>query len=122
MAETKIPALEKWKQQLITDATKGYEQSNNFIDKIILSTSLMRWGIALPNDTVVIKKNLKAFTESNDFVFFVASITSMLPRPINILLEKTGIGKFDYYCPAYNYTLLVENMVMHRRMKLHVEL
>ncbi len=117
MAETKIPALEKWKSQLIKDAKSTYKHSNNLLDKIILSTSLMRWGVKLPDDTLVIKTSLETFTERNDFVFFIASITSMLPRPFNTWLGKTGIGKFYYYCPAYNYTLLLENIIMRKRMK-----
>ncbi len=117
MAETKIPALEKWKPQLIKDAQRIYKHSDNFFEKVILSTSLMRWGIELPDDTISIKTSLETFTEKNNFVFFIASITSMLPKPFNVLLGKTGVGKFYYYCPAYNYTLLLENMVMRKRMK-----
>src|SRR6478735_7550481 len=40
-----IPALEVYKQQLIEDAKKEFEASNNVMDKIILSTSLMDLGI-----------------------------------------------------------------------------
>lgn len=57
---------------------------------------------------LTIKTSLETFTEKNDFVFFTASITSMFPRPLNTWLGKTGIGKFYYYCPAYNYALLLE--------------
>jgi hypothetical protein len=117
MAETKIPALEKWKPQLIKDAKSTYKHSNNLLDKIILSTSLMRWGVELPDDTLTIKTSLETFTEKNDFVFFIANITSMFPRPFNTWLGKTGIGKFYYYCPAYNYALLLENMIVRKRMK-----
>ncbi len=117
MAEIKIPALEKWKPQLIKIAKNIYNHANNSLDKIILSTSLMRWGVELPDDTITIKTNLETFAENNKFIFFIANITSMLPRPFNTWLGKTGIGMFYYYCPAYNYTLLIENMIVRKRMK-----
>jgi hypothetical protein len=116
MKEAEIPALEKWKPQLIADATTAYKQSHNFFDKIILSTSLMRWGVILDDDFTTVNTSLKSFVENYDFIFFIANITSMLPTPLNTLAGKTGIGKFYYYCPSYNYTLLLENMVLRERI------
>jgi hypothetical protein len=116
MAQRNIPELEKWKPQLVNDALNSYKQSNNFLDKVILSSSLIRWGVQLPADTIYTRSGLTGLIEDNNFVFFVASITSMLPHPYNVLSGKTAVGKFYFYCPAYNNILVLENLVLRKRM------
>jgi hypothetical protein len=117
MARDSILQLEKWKPQLVEDALRLYQNSDNFLDRILLSTALMRWKVQLPVDVFVTDKTMKDFVEQDDdFVFFIASITSMLPNPLNRILRKTNIGKFNYYSPAYNYALVVENMVVKKLM------
>jgi len=115
MAAEHIPQLEELKPQLIADARQCYARSGNFLDKIMLSTSLLRWGAKPPQDTLQIKQNLWQFTENNRFVFFIANIGGGLPRSINNWLLKTGISKFNYYSPAWNNTLLLENLVWAKK-------
>lgn len=117
MAQTKMPNLEKYRAQLVKDAISIYNRTNNFFDKILLSTSLMRWGIMPPNDSLIIVTTLEDFVEKNNFVFFIANMASVLSRPYNVLIGNTGIGKFNYYSPAYDYTLLIENIIVRKTMK-----
>lgn len=115
MAEKNIPCLENLKPQLIRDAIACYYSSNSFLDRIILSTSLVRLGVVLPDDEFSIYTNMDTFVEDNNFVFFIANMASMLSRPINKLIGKSGIGKFYYYCPAWNEVLVLENMVWRKK-------
>jgi hypothetical protein len=102
-----IPELEKYKKELIADAQLYYREANSFLDKIILSTSLLRWGAPPPDQF----SNLPDDT----FVFFVANMASMLPNPFTLFLIKSNIGKFDYYCPAYNNVLVLENVILRNQ-------
>ena len=62
----RIDSLEQYKKQLIDDATQVYERSDNLMDKIILRTALLRWGISLP-DEMLIAENIVTAAEKNDF-------------------------------------------------------
>jgi hypothetical protein len=116
MSTAKIPWLEIYRQQLIEEAKGLYKQSDNLLERTILSTALMRWNVLMPE-----QENLVTDTEAPvqhfRFVFFVANMASMLPNPINKWLTKSGIARFDYYCPAYNDVLILENLVWRMRMK-----
>jgi len=59
MAVKPIPELEKLKPQLIEDAKQALLSSDNFLDQVLLSTSLLRWG-ASPPDVLYINK-VKAY-------------------------------------------------------------
>jgi hypothetical protein len=112
-----IPSLEKLKPQLIEDTKKALASANTFLDKVILSTSLLRWGVEPPE--IVLDKNssLIDLIEEEQFYFFIASMASMLPDPWKKRVTNIGIGTFYYYCPAYNNLLLLENLVWQKRRK-----
>lgn len=113
----RIPALEAYRQQLVNDAKELYAQSDNFIDKVILATSLLRWGQPAPQTQLQLDTDLQTFIENNDFVFFIANMASMLPNPLKQWVGKAGIGRFFYYCPAYNNVLLLEYLVWKQRQE-----
>ncbi len=106
-----IPELEKYKNDLIADAQLYYQQANSFLDKIILSTSLLRWGVLPPDQLQDQFSNLS----DNNFVFFVANMAAMLPNPFTRFMIKTNIGRFDYFCPAYNNVLVLENVILRNQ-------
>lgn len=118
MSIAKIPELEKWKPQLIEDAMVSYKNSSDLIDKIMLSTTLLRWGVVLPDDTLTIQMTLNKAIESSNAVFFMGNMASLLPAPLDKLLYHTGIGTFYFYCPGWNYALILENMVTRKMMLL----
>jgi len=111
MSVANIPALDSLKPQLINDAYKEWEKTNNFFDKIILLTTLKRLGQPSQKIEQLSVNSFRTFVEENDFVFFIANMASMAPSNVKKYVGNSGIGKFYYYCPAYNYALLIEYMV-----------
>jgi hypothetical protein len=107
-----IPQLERYRDQLISDAKNCYANSSNLLDKIILSTALIRWKQEPPVEQVDIETDFYSYIENNEFVFFIGNIACILPNPYNEWVVKTAIGKFYYYCPAYNLTLVLENYIL----------
>jgi len=114
-----IPELENHKTELIETTKKLLNESTSFIDRTILSTSLMRWGIKPPIFTISTGKSLFDMIDDPNFVFFIANMSSMLPNKWKDLAGTIGVGKFSYYCEAYNTCLLLENMVWQKRIQTH---
>ena len=115
MALKPIPALEQYKSQLILSAKNCYTHSNSFLEKIILSTTLMRWGIDMPTMVITAQSNLIELIEEDDYPFFIANIASMLTNPFKKIASSTGLVKFTYHSPAYNQRLLLENLVWQQK-------
>lgn len=115
MSAKYIPELEQYRTQLIDDARDCYVRANDQMEKVILSTALMNWNVVLPE--FELEKSIPSATSSQNFVFFVANMASMLPNPVNRFMTKTNMGRFDYHCPAYNDVLLLENLVLRRLAK-----
>ncbi|SFP65325.1 hypothetical protein [Parafilimonas terrae] len=107
-----IPELEVYKQQLIDDAKKEFDACNNVMDKIILSTSLMRLGVKdeyyKPPFT-----DIEAFEKSNQqqFIFFQARAAFSYPTPFKQIFLHWSYINYYFYCPAYYKTLWLENLV-----------
>lgn len=112
MQGREYPALEKFRSRLIEDAMSLYKKSGSFMDKVLLSTSLLRWGVRPPDDVTISSKSFEAFISDNDFVFFIANMGVILGYPFNKWISRSGVGRFNYYCPAYNYALLLENKLL----------
>lgn len=106
-----LPELEQYRATLIADALQQYQEADNLVDKVILSTALYRWGQEPPEEVLALPHDLITEMHENDFVFFIADMAGMLANPFNNLLGKTRLGKFYYYSPAYNTVLLIENIL-----------
>jgi hypothetical protein len=110
MSAFHIPELEVYKQQLIDDAQKEFASSTNVMDKVLLSTSLMRLGA---------KPELPPFTSINDFentnqkqfVFFQARAAYSYPTPLKQMMLHFSYINYYFYCPAYYKILWLENLV-----------
>lgn len=112
-----IPSLEKLKPQLIEDTKKALASATTFMDQVILSTSLLRWGVEPPKIIIDETKSLIDLIEDEQFYFFIASMASMLPDPWKKRVTNMGVGTFYYYCPAYNNLLLLENLIWQKRRR-----
>jgi hypothetical protein len=122
MQHNSLPSLEKYKPELIEAAIKLLAQSNNFMETILLHTSLMRWG---SNNTTLKSfqaASIKELVEADDFSFFIANMASILPNQLKKVAAKMGVGKFYYHCSAYNNILLLENLVLQNRKQGSVSL
>jgi hypothetical protein len=93
-----LPQLEPYRQQLIADAQKEFNESTNVMDKIILSTSLMKLGAdaEVPPFTSVIE-----FENSNQkqFVFFQARAAFSYPSPFKQVMLHWSYINYYFYCP-----------------------
>lgn len=111
-----LPQLEVYRQQLIDDAKKEFDACNNVMDKIILSTSLMRLGVKdayyMPPFT-----DIEAFEKSNQqqFIFFQARAAFSYPTPFRQVFLHWSYINYYFYCPAYYKTLWLENLVEQRK-------
>lgn len=119
MSTKKIEALETLKSQLVNEAKTLLIQSSSFLEQVILSTALLKWGVAPPFLTPKTVTSLIELTEDESFSFFIANMASMLPDQLKQLAGKAQLGKFYYYCPAYNHLLLLEHLITNQRMALH---
>ena len=113
-----IPQLEAYKQQLIDDAKKEFDASNNVMDKILLSTSLMRLGLKdehyIPPFT-----SISEFEKSNQqqFIFFQARAAYSYPTPFKQIFLHWSYINYYFYCPAYYKTLWLENLAEQQKAK-----
>ncbi len=109
-----IAPLEQYKKQLIDDAIQIYSTSNNLLDKMILRTALLRWGVSLPGE-LVITENIQDDIEHNDFNFFIGNVACAMPRYIAFPLFNSGLTRYYFYCPAYNDVLVLEYLILQKR-------
>lgn len=114
MSVKSIASLEFFRSQLIEEAEKELVKTDDFMDKIILSTALLKWGV---NPRIQFKfkaASIEKLIEERPYYFFIANMGSMLPEPFKEGLVKSGIGKFYYDCDAYNNLLVLEYLVWNR--------
>ncbi len=109
-----IPSLEKFRLILIKDTQELLASTSNFIDQVLLQTSLTRLGISTSTITIKSKFPLQTIIEDDSFSFFLANMASILPNKLNKTLEGIGAVKFYYYCPAFNNLLLLENIILQQ--------
>ncbi len=114
----KIPSLEKYREHLINDALNLLQNSTNFIEKVILQTSLLRFGINPPEQKIIINYDIQELIEDESFKFFILDPTAMLPNSIKKPISVISLGKFYYYCPAFNNLLLLENLAWRKKIGL----
>jgi hypothetical protein len=116
MSVRPIPSLEQYKPMLVEEAKTAFQQSTDFMEQVILSTSLLRWGVQPPAMKTHIAENMTELIEEGDFSFFIANMASMLPDPLKQWMGGAGVGKFYYDCDAYNNLLVIEYLVWKKRL------
>jgi hypothetical protein len=121
MAKKEIPVLTILKPQMIDEAKALLSNSTSFVEKIILSTTLMRWNIQPEINITEYPDNLENLIEEDqEFAFFIANLAYLLPNvPDNIKKwsGNTGMGKFYFYCPALNNLFLLENHILQQSLQ-----
>jgi hypothetical protein len=84
------------------------------MDKLLLSTSLMRLGVkteAPPFSTISDFEN----TNQKQFVFFQARAAYSYPTPLKQIGLHFSYINYYFYCPAYYKILWLENLVEQTR-------
>ncbi|MGZ5254519.1 MAG: hypothetical protein ACXWV4_09180 [Flavitalea sp.] len=111
MSKVNIPKLEALKPAMIREAEKCFENAESNLEKIMISTNLKRWGARPPGEIILDHSNYIDAIANDPFVFFIANMGLAYPTGWKNRLATSKAGRFDYYCPAYNLTLLLENIL-----------
>ncbi|HJV19537.1 MAG TPA: hypothetical protein VJ552_06620 [Sediminibacterium sp.] len=116
-----IASLEANKATLIADAAALLQKPIPFMEQVLLQTALFRWGVQPATIQVNNGRSLEELVEDESFSFFIANMASMLPGGLKKAAGGAGVGKFYYFCPAFNNLLLLENLVWHRRQSVSLQ-
>ena len=108
----KIPELDALKVKLLTDAVTEFANTKNIVEKIILSSAIMKWGYTPPAFELPSIDEAESTIEQNDFSFFVGNIPSYFPGWLRKYATEKNTGLFYHYCPAYNDALLLEYLLL----------
>lgn len=111
MSVRPIPELETLKIKIISDAAKELVQTKNIIEKIILSSTILKLGYD-PPAIHISESEMEKQIEQNDFCFFAGNIPSYFRDLSRAIATANNIGFFYHYCPAYYDALLLEYLVM----------
>jgi hypothetical protein len=112
MSIKKIPKLEELKVKLITDAVNEFAHSNNLVEKIILSSAILKWSYSPPPFALPTIEDIESKIEKNDFCFFVGNIPSYFHDIFRKYATGKNMGLFYHYCPAWNDVLFLEYLVL----------
>ena len=113
-ASCELPALAACRDKLVHDLHAQADRRPAFMERLLLSTSLMRLGQA-PLLTHY-PANLDAAI--NRFYYFIATPFTAVENPITWALAKLPIFHTCYRCRAHSLALLVEHEVHRRRSDL----
>ncbi len=103
-----IPPLDSLKPELLTTAYEQYDRADNWLDSVLLSTSIL-W---LQGKRMPVTPPDSADLYAAEKTFFVASFAEMLPQFWKKLLMPSQWIKYYFICPAYRQTLYLENLVL----------
>ncbi|MEP6682609.1 MAG: hypothetical protein ABJA35_05080, partial [Parafilimonas sp.] len=108
-----IPELEKITPQLVSIANQQLQSSNNILEKIMLSSALIKLNQHPPQLNVNIK-NFKNI-EQNNLPFFIGNIPSYFKQPFKEDFISLRLLMYNHYCPAWNDCLLLEYLLLSQK-------
>lgn len=98
------------KTDLINEATIQFLASESITEKAMLATALKNLNAEIPVGNPTHVSSLREI-ENDGFIFFIANMAAILSDTPKKLATAWEIGKFNYYCPAYNLALVLEFVV-----------
>lgn len=98
------------KDELILEINRELSQTESLMEYILLTTSMMKLGLCPP------QINKELVNDIGEYNFFVANMVSTMKDPWKKMLGATNLLAFPYNCLAYDYALVLENMV-YRKIK-----
>ena len=105
-----INELEALKPQLIETAQQRLQSSNNILEKIILSSALLKWN-QKPVDLNISSDEINKI-EKNNLPFFIGNIPSYFKQPWKENFISLRLLMYYHYCPAWNDCLLLEYLLL----------
>ncbi|MDE3237210.1 MAG: hypothetical protein KGO81_14775 [Bacteroidota bacterium] len=115
MSFSNYEPLQELKGKLISDAKNLLSKTNHSLEKLLLYNSLLLMGDYSITQESITEDDL----QENTYPFFVANMTATLTNPFNRIFNFFRIGRFNYYCNAFNQSLLFENIMLQERKPLH---
>jgi len=108
MAAFNPAILKDVKQKLIDDTGKLLKNARHPMDRVILSTSLMRLGV-LPDRVLVENITTKDF---EGFYFFIAGLLTAYENPVLYKISNLPLFHMQWTCEAHCWVLLAEYEVL----------
>ncbi len=105
-------ALAHLRAPLINSLKKEYQRTTSFMDLLLISTGLLRFGICKP---VPVSEQLPEH-HFREFYFFQAGMLTSLQRPELKTLTTLPFFHLKYRCQAYYYTLWLEYQVLYKKV------
>ncbi len=102
--------MEDLRHKLIADIMNLLPQSETYMEMILLSSSLMKLDVFPPENLVPVELE----PDIGTYNFFVANMASSFKDPWKRWLGLSDIFIFPYECEAYDYTLILENIVLRK--------
>lgn len=107
-----ITELEIIKPQLIALADQQLQSTNNLLEKIILSSALIKWD-QHPQQLNISIQDFKNI-EQNNLPFFIGNIPSYFEQPFKGGFISLRLLMYNHYCPAWNDCLLLEYLLLSK--------
>jgi hypothetical protein len=96
--------LQSVREKLIADTLTLYEHTENKMDKVVLATSLLRFGIKMERIPVeTFDKN-----DFKGFYFFIAGLLTAYENKLLYRISGARLFHMHWLCEAHNWTLLAE--------------
>lgn len=99
-----IPSLESVREKLISDTTDLLQRTTAPMDRVILSTSLMRLGVR----TTYVPVDRFTPEDFKGFYFFIAGLLTAYENKMLYKMSNSGLFHMQWLCEAHNWTLLAE--------------
>lgn len=106
MAAFDIPELEPVRPKLITDTYQELNQTTNRIERMMLTTSLIRLGESVPTftDTERLEQDIRTFN------FFIAGLLTAYEQPLLRRFADRPIVQMRWQCEAHSWALVAEHV------------
>ncbi|MDZ7740597.1 MAG: hypothetical protein U5Q03_02305 [Bacteroidota bacterium] len=105
-------SFEDLHNKLTADILNLLPQAETFMEMIILSSALMKLGVCPPEN--MIPGELES--DIGIYHFFVANMASSFKDPWKKWLGLSDVFNFPYECEAYDYTLILENIALRKKL------
>jgi hypothetical protein len=99
------------KPLIISQAKIQLQQSHKALEQLLLKNTLLQLGETSPE---LICRDLTGLTQKN-YSFFIANMSAVLNNPLKRIVSFTRLGTFNYYCDAFNLSLVLENILLTRK-------
>ncbi len=116
MESKKLIELEARKQKLIEIARNELQKTNNLLNKVILSTTLMKWYATTPNFDLN-RDVVEGSLNTTDFVYYTGHLFGHLNNGIKKIANKLNITQYKWFCGAFNDCLMLEYLILKHRKK-----